>query len=99
MATITVRELRYDFPRVEALLRQGEEIQITKRGKPLARLLPQRPGYLPLPNFAAEIKEIYGDLVFDVSGADLISLERDHWWAHISIEVSSSRSTAMTTIT
>ena len=40
MKTVSVRDLRYDFPKVEEILRAGEEIQITKRKRPIARLTP-----------------------------------------------------------
>ena len=42
MQTLTVRDLRYDFGKVEAWLADGEEIEITKHGKPVARLSPPR---------------------------------------------------------
>ncbi len=43
MKTATVRDLRYDFPKIEAWLRSGEEIQITKHNKPLATLTFPKP--------------------------------------------------------
>ena len=43
MHTLTVRDLRYDFAKVEAWLADGQEIEITKHGKPVARLSPPRP--------------------------------------------------------
>ncbi len=43
MQTLTVRDLRYDFGKVEAWLADGEEIEITKHGKPVARLSPPGP--------------------------------------------------------
>lgn len=66
MQTLTVRDLRYDFGKVEAWLEGGQEIQITKHGKPVARLLPPVPGGKP---FDAEahrrrMKETWGDRVF-----------------------------------
>jgi antitoxin (DNA-binding transcriptional repressor) of toxin-antitoxin stability system len=77
MTTVTVRDLRYAFPKVEALLSRGEEIKVTKRGKVIARINPERPENRVLPDFLGRIREIYGDKVFEVSGADLISAERD----------------------
>jgi len=81
MKTVTVRDLRYDFPKVERLLREGKSLRVTKRGKVIAKLEPEsaaveykRP---PLPDFEARLKEIYGDKVFEVSGADLISADRE----------------------
>lgn len=38
MKTVTVHDLRYHFPKVEALLRPGEEIGITKNGQLIARI-------------------------------------------------------------
>lgn len=48
MKTVSVRDLRYDFKKVERLLRQGDELQITKRRKVIARLTPEpRPAAAP----------------------------------------------------
>ncbi|MCF7730513.1 MAG: hypothetical protein K9N23_02455 [Akkermansiaceae bacterium] len=44
MQTLTVRDLRYDFGKVEAWLADGQEIEITKHGKPVAHLSPPRSG-------------------------------------------------------
>ncbi len=43
MKKATVRDLRYRFREVENLLREGEEIEITKRKRVIARLLPPGP--------------------------------------------------------
>jgi antitoxin (DNA-binding transcriptional repressor) of toxin-antitoxin stability system len=82
MKTITVRDLRYDFPKVERILRKGIPVQVTKRGKVIARLEPDSdsghvPGRAPLPDFLGRLQEIYGDKVFEVSGADIISADRE----------------------
>jgi antitoxin (DNA-binding transcriptional repressor) of toxin-antitoxin stability system len=77
MTTVSIRDLRYDFQKVEALLRQGEEIQITKHRKVIARLIPENAAYPALPDFLGRIKDIYGDKEFEVSGADLISADRE----------------------
>lgn len=68
MKTLTVRDLRYDFAKVEEWLADGEEIEITKHGKPVAHLSP--PGRSKeSPVFDAEahrrwLKETWGDRVF-----------------------------------
>jgi antitoxin (DNA-binding transcriptional repressor) of toxin-antitoxin stability system len=81
MKTVSVRDLRYDFPKVEELLRSGEEIQITKRRRPIARLTPEPAPELarkvPLPDFLGRMKEIFGDKVLKVTGAQIISEDRD----------------------
>jgi antitoxin (DNA-binding transcriptional repressor) of toxin-antitoxin stability system len=76
MKKATVRDLRYDFPKVERALRAGEEIQITKRNRVIARLVPE-PTAVERPDFLARIRDIYGDAELKVSGAELISRERD----------------------
>jgi prevent-host-death family protein len=68
MHTLTIRDLRYDFAKVEAWLADGQEIEITKHGKPVARLSPPRPA-ISVPKFDAEahmrrLKETWGDRVF-----------------------------------
>lgn len=41
MKTATVSELRNDFDRVSQWLESGETVQITKSGKPFARVVPE----------------------------------------------------------
>lgn len=74
MKTATVRDLRYDFPRIEAWLRDGEEIRITKRSRPIARLVAERlvgrrgrSASVPWPDFAARRKQIWGRRFFSVA--------------------------------
>jgi antitoxin (DNA-binding transcriptional repressor) of toxin-antitoxin stability system len=68
MKTATVRDLRYDFPKIEAWLEGGEEVLITKHAKPVGRILP--PGceagvsVPPLPDYRARQQRIWGDRVF-----------------------------------
>ena len=67
MKTVTVRDLRNNFSKVESWLGEGEEIRIEKRGQPI--------GYLSATprsgeksgrkvNWAARRKKIWGDRVF-----------------------------------
>ena len=76
----TVRDLRYHFPEIENLLQEGEEIQITKRKRVIARLVPERPpAPAALPDFMAMLKEIYGNKKLKVTGAELIRADRDRY--------------------
>ena len=43
MRTISVREMRTVLPRLERLLEAEGEIVITRRGQPVARILPTAP--------------------------------------------------------
>ena len=67
MKTATVRDLRYDFPKIEAWLEGGEEIIITKHSKPIARIRSDRSveeALPPLPDFEARRKKTWGDRFF-----------------------------------
>lgn len=78
MRKATVRDLRYRFREVENLLREGEEVQITKRKRVIARLMPVQPvPSSPKPDFLARLKKIYRGKPLKVSGAELVSRERD----------------------
>ena len=78
MKTITIRDLRYHFPMVETLLAEQEEILITKRRRPVGRLLPPNvpPPKARKPDFLARLKRIYGNKILRVSGAELLAEER-----------------------
>ncbi len=78
MNSVSVRDLRYDFKKVEQLLSQGEEIQVTKRRRVIARLIPEKPAERPpMPDFLGRLNAIYGDRVLDVTGADLLAEDRN----------------------
>jgi antitoxin (DNA-binding transcriptional repressor) of toxin-antitoxin stability system len=80
MTKASVRDLRYEFKKIERLLRQGEEIQITKRRRVIARLVPESvEAAKELPDFMARLHKIYGDKVLAVSGAELIAADRDRF--------------------
>lgn len=76
MKTMSVRDLRYRFPQVEAELRDGQSIAITKRKRVIARLVPERPASKKPPDFMAMLKRIYGNKKLKVSGAELIAMQR-----------------------
>lgn len=80
MKTITVRDLRYDFAKVEEWLADGGEIAITKHGKPVALLSP--PGRRKAPAFDAgahrrRLKETRGDRVF--SAGEVREMREAEW--------------------
>jgi antitoxin (DNA-binding transcriptional repressor) of toxin-antitoxin stability system len=78
MKTASIRDLRYDFKKIENLLRQGEEIQITRRRKVIARLVPEQPpAPRVIPDFMGQMREIFGDKMLKVTGAEIVSLDRD----------------------
>ncbi len=74
MKTATVRDLRYDFPKIEAWLASGEEVIITKHSKPIGRVSPQvtvpTAEMPPLPDFEARLKKTWGDRFFTQEEVD-----------------------------
>jgi len=79
MKTITVRDLRYDFPKVEKLLAQGEVVEITKRGKTVGRIVPEDKGRPPLPDFLGRIRAVFGDEMLPVTGAEIVHADRERY--------------------
>lgn len=71
MKTATVRELRNEFPRIEAWVHEGESINISKRGKVIATLVPVSSnaalaGRVPKPDIMARLRETWGERVFSL---------------------------------
>ncbi len=67
MKTATIRDLRNHFPRVAAHIENGEPVEITKSGKPFARLVPivpEKPVGFKMPDIMARLKKTWGDRVF-----------------------------------
>lgn len=77
MKTVTVRDLRNSFSKLEIWLAEGEEIQIEKRGIPIASLkaLPKKASRKKRPDFAARRQVIWGKKVF--SEAEVASMRAD----------------------
>ena len=71
MKTATVRELRNDFPRLEAWVQEGESISISKRGRIIATLVPARPDQavtkrVVKPDIMSRLRETWGSRVFSL---------------------------------
>ncbi|MFZ0773423.1 MAG: hypothetical protein WCA49_06780 [Candidatus Sulfotelmatobacter sp.] len=80
MKHASVRDLRYGFKKIERLLHRGEEIQITKHRRVIARLVPEgTEAAKKTPDFMARLRTIYGDKTLAVSGAELISSDRGRY--------------------
>jgi len=63
MKTATVRDVQHHFRKVLAWVEDGEEVLVTRRNKSVARLVPctpTSPASVPLPDFAARARAIWG---------------------------------------
>jgi antitoxin (DNA-binding transcriptional repressor) of toxin-antitoxin stability system len=80
MKRATVRDLRYSFKEVEARLAEGEEIEIVKRNKVIAKLVPVVPKPpRQWPDFLGRMKRIHGDVILTPTNAELIAQDRDRF--------------------
>ena len=79
MKSVSVRDLRYNFSAVERTLKQGDTIEVTKRRRVIAKLVPVAPAKPKIPDFMARLRRIYGDRKMKVSNAELIALDRGHF--------------------
>jgi len=66
MKTATVRDLRNSFARISRWLEAGEAVEVTKRGRLFARILPAAPPkgrHAPKPDILARLRADFGDYV------------------------------------
>jgi antitoxin (DNA-binding transcriptional repressor) of toxin-antitoxin stability system len=76
MKSATIRDLRYRFGEVERRLQRGEEIEIRRRQRPIAKLVPLRPP-TEYPDFGAVQRQIFGRRRRMMDGLELAALNRD----------------------
>lgn len=79
MKTASIRQIRHDFSTVLSWVEDGEQVEVTNRGKTVALLSPPplpAPAKRPKkrPDFMARLKRIYGDKVLQ---GDVIVEERN----------------------
>jgi prevent-host-death family protein len=70
MKRATIRDLRNRFVRVAAWIAEGEPVEITKSGRPFARLspaVPEKPRRFKMPDIMARLKEDFGDSNYDAA--------------------------------
>ncbi len=78
MKTATVRDLRYNFKRVEQMLAEGEPIELTKRKRVIATITPATSARrAKMPDFLGRMRKIYGDKVMKTTGAESVRWDRD----------------------
>lgn len=70
MRTATVADLRNHFRRVSAWIQNGEQVQILRRGRAFARLVPAEkpsPARFHAAKHMRRLKETWGDRVFNAA--------------------------------
>ena len=80
MRTATVRDVQHHFRKVLAWVENGEEVLVTRRNKTVARLVPSspaNPASVPLPDFAARARAIWGTPGKGASLSKAILAERE----------------------
>lgn len=78
MKRASIRDLRYRFPEIERALNQGHAVEITKRKRLIAKIVPAgQSAPSDFPDFQARAKKIFGKKKLKISGAELIRRERD----------------------
>lgn len=77
MKTTTIRELKHATTTVLSWVAGGESVEVRRRDEPVAMLVPPaRRTRVARPDFAARLREIYGDHALDTTGTDLIAESR-----------------------
>jgi antitoxin (DNA-binding transcriptional repressor) of toxin-antitoxin stability system len=80
MNKASIRDLRYDFKKIERLLHQGEEVQITKRRRVIARLVPEgMESSAAVPDFLSRLRKIYGEKMLTKTGAQVLDEDRSRY--------------------
>ena len=77
MKKATIRELKHETTAVLRRVAAGETIEVCRHGKPVAVLSPVGTrDVVSLPDFAARLRAIYGDVTLPVTATDMISEAR-----------------------
>lgn len=73
-STVSVRELQQNLKRVMARVERGQEIEVTRRRRPVARLAPvqARATPRPWPDLEARAKSVFGDRVITPTAAEMV---------------------------
>jgi antitoxin (DNA-binding transcriptional repressor) of toxin-antitoxin stability system len=80
MKTASVRDLRNSFARISRWLEAGETVEVTKRGRAFARIVPameSKKKRAPKPDITARLHADFGDLLIsDETYEELIRTDR-----------------------
>ncbi len=79
MKMASVREVQHHLRKVLAWVEKGEEVQITRRNKPIARIVPAEVHSSPVlfPDFEARARKIWGNTPAGKSLSEAVLDHRD----------------------
>ena len=61
MKTATIREIQHNLSEVLSWVERGEEVQVLRRNRVVARLLPPQPQPSRSPDFVARARAVWGE--------------------------------------
>ena len=78
MKTATVRDVQHHLSKVLAWVEKGEEVQITRRNKTIAKIVPANAPsrQVALPAFGARARKIWGETPTGVSLSQIVVDDR-----------------------
>jgi antitoxin (DNA-binding transcriptional repressor) of toxin-antitoxin stability system len=74
--TATIRQVQHNLSEVLSWVERGEEVQVLKRNKVVARLLPPEPSVSTAPDFLARARAIWGERPTGTALSALVSKSR-----------------------
>jgi len=78
---VSMRELQQNLKQVIARVERGETVQLTKRRRVVARLVPvwpQKPA-APWPDLEARARSVFGDRIITPSPSEELIRDRGEW--------------------
>ena len=80
-ATVSMRELQQNLKKVIERVERGETVELTKRRRVVARLVPaaEARSVPPWPDLEARTRAIFGDRVLKPAGSTLLLRARGRW--------------------
>ena len=81
MAQVSIRQLQQNLRDIVARVERGETVEVTKRRRPVARLVRStgRPDPAPWPDVNARARRVFGDRVIEPSPSQQIVDDRGEW--------------------
>ena len=80
-ATVSMRELQQNLKKVIERVERGETVELTRRRRVVARLVPAREAHPvpPWPDLEARARSVFGDRIMKPAGSTLLLRARGRW--------------------